>query len=253
MIFVSCFRGRKYHKARSEKRQREYYENLVAQNNMRPIAAPPPLEDIASNIQEEYAVVASPPLVALPDPTAENDVQVEQIRALKRKLRHAVTVANGCARVLEDERAENSEQIRKLRWALRLERDAHQKKKDNPLGHPLLPTHAEIQERLAEDRAREARFEHKRQALIEENLRMKLAEKIEREKEEEQRAKEEAAELARRNRPKTPKEIESRRKLALAALALAVSRGRTCATLGDYRECNGVPRLVSESRKNVSK
>ena len=66
------------------------------------------------------------------------------------KARHAVTVANGCARVLEDERAENSEQIRKLRWALRLERDAHQKKKDNPLGHPLLPTHAEIQERLAE-------------------------------------------------------------------------------------------------------
>ena len=153
---------------------------------MRPIAAPPPLEDIASNIQEEYAVVASPPLVALPDPTAENDVQVEQIRALKRKLRHAVTVANGCARVLEDERAENSEQIRKLRWALRLERDAHQKKKDNPLGHPLLPTHAEIQERLAEQRAREAKFEHERQALIEQNLRRKLAEKIEREKKEEQ-------------------------------------------------------------------
>ena len=129
LIFVSCFRGRKYHKARSEKRQREYYENLVAQNNMRPIAAPPPLEDIASNIQEEYAVVASPPLVALPDPTAENDVQVEQIRALKRKLRHAVTVANGCARVLEDERAENSEQIRKLSWALRLERDAHTRRR----------------------------------------------------------------------------------------------------------------------------
>ena len=106
---------------------------------------------------------------------------------------------------------------------------------------------------MAEQRAREARFEHKRQALIEQNLRMKLAEKIEREKEEEQRAKEEAAERARRNRPKTREEIESRRKLALAALALAVSRGRTRATLGDYRECNGVPRLVSESRNNVSK
>ena len=82
-------------------------------------------------------------------------------------------------------------------------------------------------------------------------MRRKLAEKIEREKEEEQRAKEEAAERARRNRPKTREEIESRRKLALAALALAVSRGRTWATLGDYRECNGVPRLVLESRKNV--
>jgi hypothetical protein len=96
-------------------------------------------------------------------------------------------------------------------------------------------------------------LEHKRQALIELNLRRKLAEKIEREKEEERRAKEEAAERARRNRPKTQEEIESRRKLALAALALAVSRGRTCATLGDYRECNGVPRQASESRKNVSK
>ena len=41
--------------------------------------------------------------------------------------------------------------------------------------------HAEIQERLAEERAREARFEHKRQALIEQNLQRKLAEKIKRE------------------------------------------------------------------------
>ena len=39
--------------------------------------------------------------------------------------------------------------------------------------------------------------------------------------------------------------------LALAAHALAVSRGRTYATLGDYRECNGVPRQVSSSQKNV--
>ena len=76
---------------------------------MRPIAAPPPLEDIVSNLQEEHVVVASSPQAASPDPAAENDVQMEQIRTLKRKLRHAVTVANGCARVLEDERAENSE------------------------------------------------------------------------------------------------------------------------------------------------
>ena len=69
--FVFRFRGRKYQKARSEKCQWEYYENLVAQNNMRPIAASPPLEDIVSNLQEEYDVVASPLQVALPDPTAE--------------------------------------------------------------------------------------------------------------------------------------------------------------------------------------
>ena len=118
------------------------------------------------------------------------------------------------------------------------------------LRHLLLPTHAQIQERLAEQRAREARFEHKRQALIEQNLRRKLAEKIEREKEEEQRAKKEAAERARRNRPKTQEEIERRRALALAAHALAVSRGRIRATLGDYRKCTGVPRLVEKMRSS---
>ena len=73
--------------------------------------------------------------------------------------RHAVTVANGCARVLEDERAENSEQIRKLRWALRLERDAHQKKKDNPLGHPLLPTQGRFKSAWLSIRAKGERGE----------------------------------------------------------------------------------------------
>ena len=106
---------------------------------------------------------------------------------------------------------------------------------------------------MAEQRAREAKFEHERQALIKQNLRRKLAEKIEREKEEEQRAKEEAAERARRNRPKTQEEIERVRALHASAHALAVSRGRTFATMGDYRERNGVHRQVSSSRKNVPK
>ena len=79
-------------------------------------------------------------------------------------------------------------------------------------------------------------------------MRRKLAEKIEREKIEEQRAKEEANERARRNPPKTKEEIERRRALALAAHALAVSRGLTYATLGDYRECNGVPHQVEKTR-----
>ena len=128
-----------------------------------------PIEDAPAH---EELLATSPPQASSPE---TDGVLAEGNLTLKRKLRHAVTVANGCARVLEDERAENSEQIRKLRWALRLERDAHQKKKDNPLGHPLLPTHAQI---------------------------------------------------------------------ALAAHALVVSLGRTRATLGDYRECNGVPRLI---------
>ena len=89
-----------------------------------------------------------------------------------------------------------------------------------------------------------------RQALIEQNLQRKLAERIEREKEEERRAKVAAAERARRNRPKTQEEIERVRALHARARALAVSRGRTRATLGDYRECNGVPRLVEKMRSS---
>ena len=56
-----------------------------------------------------------------------------------------------------------------------LEREAHQRRKDNPLGHPLMPTHAEIQQRLAEERERKAKWEHKRQAQIELDMRRKLA------------------------------------------------------------------------------
>jgi hypothetical protein len=40
----------------------------------------------------------------------------------------------------------------------------------------------EVQERLAKERKRAARWEHKRQAEIEQGLRRRLAEKIERER-----------------------------------------------------------------------
>ena len=77
--------------------------------------------------------------------------------------------------------------------------------------------------------------------------------KIEREREEEQRAKEAAGERARRDKLKKLKETERVSALHAAAKALAVSQGRTYATMGDYRECNGVPRQVSSSEKNVPK
>ncbi len=89
---------------------------------------------------------------------------------LKWKLRHAVTVANSFARVLENERAETGEKIRKLDWALLLERSAHQRLKENPLGHQLGPTPAEVQERLAKERERAAQWEYKRQEEIEQGL-----------------------------------------------------------------------------------
>ena len=102
-------------------------------------------------------------------------------------------MANSCTLLLKNERAETSEKIRKLDWALLLERSAHKRLKENPLGHQLGPTREEVQERLAKERERAARWEHKRQAAIEQDLRRKLAEKIERERDPERRAEEEAA------------------------------------------------------------
>ena len=89
----------------------------------------------------------SPELESQPapdDPTAENEALAEHNRELRRKLRHAVTVANGCARALEKEKAEAGEKIRKLDIALLLERLAHQRRRDNPTGARLGPTPAEV-------------------------------------------------------------------------------------------------------------
>jgi hypothetical protein len=122
---------------------------------------------------------------------------------------------NSCTLLLKNERAETSEKIRKLDWALLLERSAHKRLKENPLGHQLGPTREEVQERLAKERERAARWEHKRQAAIEQDLRRKLAEKIERERDPERRAKEEAA------------AERAKSKGTALATALAVARGRS--------------------------
>jgi hypothetical protein len=71
---------------------------------------------------------------------------------------------------------------------------------------------------------------------------MKLAQQIEREKEEQRRAEAAAAALARKIRPKTQKEIDQMRSLWSAAKALAVSQGRKEASFADLHECRGVPR-----------
>ena len=166
-------------------------------------SSPAPPEDTSTH-QEERACDASPPLsAASPDasppspatspPRNENAVLAEENCTLKLKLKVALTVANSCTLLLKNERAETSEKIRKLDWALLLERSAHKRLKENPLGHQLGPTREEVQERLAKERERAARWEHKRQAAIEQDLRRKLAEKIERERDPERRAEEEAA------------------------------------------------------------
>ena len=61
-----------------------------------------PLADVAEPDSAESPEPESQPV---PDPTADHDALAEHNRELKRKLRHAVTVANGCARALEREKA----------------------------------------------------------------------------------------------------------------------------------------------------
>ncbi len=60
-------------------------------------------------------------------------------------------------------------------------------------------------------RERNIKLEHMRQADIETGLRRELAQQIEREKEEQLRAEEAAAALARKRRPKTQEEIDQMR------------------------------------------
>ncbi len=88
-----------------------------------------------------------------PDPTAETKALADINRALKRKLSEAVSVANVCHRALEREKVDNralegemdeaDETVRKLKWALFIQREAYQCIKRNPCGVPQGPTPAE--------------------------------------------------------------------------------------------------------------
>ena len=82
--------------------------------------------------EPEHAESSDLPSQPALDPTAEtkalaetsSEAFAEQNRKLKRKLRHAVTVVNGCVRTLGRERAEvkgQKEERRKLEWALLIE------------------------------------------------------------------------------------------------------------------------------------
>ncbi len=98
----------------------------------------------------------------MPDPTAETEAVADINRALKRKLSEAVRVANvcyralerekGCNRAMEEEMDEGDEIVRKLKWALLIQREAYQRIRCNPCGVPQGPTPAEVQERMAKEK-----------------------------------------------------------------------------------------------------
>ena len=206
----------------------------------------------AVSLAAEPESAESPELESQPapdDPTAENEALAELNRTLKRKLREAVQVANGCHRALEREKVDASESAKKveqLQWALLLERAAHQRRRDNPTGARLGPTPAEVQARMAEEKEKKAQEEHRRQAQIERDQQRDLSRRAAYESEKERRTKEAKAYWA-RSRIKTQSEREQQIALHAAATALATAKGRTV-SLADYRECLGLPRAVEKLR-----
>ena len=70
-----------------------------------PASQPAPYPTVDQELESQHA----------PDPAADIEALAGQNHSLKRKLREAVQVANGCHQALESKRAEAAEIERKLR------------------------------------------------------------------------------------------------------------------------------------------
>ena len=186
----------------------------------------------------------------VPDPTAENNAPADINRAIKRKLREAVAVANGCYRALERERMQRVKGVEengRLRFHLQLSREAFLKIKNNPRGMPLGPTPEQVKA-LVEEKERKAREdEHWRQVRIEEALKRELKIRQRIQQEEEQRERKRLQSMPRYG-PKTKRETEEDIKLAIAVKAVARSHGRDHMNVGDIREALGHPRRFGDRR-----
>jgi hypothetical protein len=186
----------------------------------------------------------------VPDPTAENNASADINRALKRKLKEAVTVANGCYRALERERMQRVKGVEengRLRFHLQLSREAFLKIKNNPRGMPVGVTPEQVKA-LVEEKERKAREdEHWRQECIETALKreLEIRQRIQQEKEQRERKR---LQSMPRYGPKTKRETEEDIKLIRAAQAIARSHGRDHLTVGDFREAVGNPRRCGDRR-----
>ena len=183
------------------------------------------------------------------NPTAENEALTEQNRALKRKLREAVAVGNGCYRALQSERVEADKAdhaIKRLKFHLLLEGNALQRLRDNPLGVRLGRTPEQSQAFVAEMERKKREDEHQRQFHIEQDLKRKLAFRHSYETLAEERAKVNR-ERARRVRaifdPKTKEEEEAQ------ALSIAQFYRRKKA-LRDLLKPQGTPAGAAQRRQD---
>jgi len=186
---------------------------------------------------------------AASEPAPEMEKLAERNRALTRKLKEAVTVANACHRALECERREGDEEVRRLQYGLMMERSAHHQLKQNPMGLPRMPTPAEVQARMAAEAAKQAanqaKEEHRKQAQIESDLRRKLAEQIDREKEKirrEKEARDKKAKNAAWN--KDMAKYHHSPAVQAGAMAIAFRKGRKLPNFADFSEFHRVGRLL---------
>ena len=206
---------------------------------------------IASLFQPDFSESESQPdpIDDAPHPTAQNEALAEQNLALKRKLREAVAVGNGCYRALQRERVEADkadEAIKRLKFHLLLEGNTLQKLRDNPRGVRLGRTPEESQAFVAEKERKKKEDEHQRQFIIEQDLKRKLAFRHSYEMLAEERAKVNK-EQARRVRaifaPKTKEEEEAR------ALSIAEWYRRKQA-LRDLLKPQGTPAGAAQRRQD---
>lgn len=183
-----------------------------------------------------------------PQPTAQLRALAELNGILKRKLREAVAVANGCHRALQREEAEADAEIKQLRFHWQLERSAHLKTQENPRNPTIgsiFPTPEETQKFLAEKERKALDAERARQLKIEDDLKRALLSR--------HRIAEYEKYLEKQKRlvsgPLTKEVTQRAADFRKAALVIAHARGSQFAMLRDFQEAS---KCRSRKLKNLA-
>ena len=222
-------------------------------------AAAAPITLMAEAAEPETTASPEHEIQPAPDPTFDKEAALaEHNRALKRKLREAVAVANGCHRALQRERVEADKEmhlalqrereadkeIKRVKFHLLLETEALKKLRSNPLGVKLGPTPEEAQAFVAEKERKKKEDELWRQKSIEDSLKRALKSRHDYEKEMKRREKESALWLPKFG-PKTKLHTEMIDKIYTDARAIAQTHGRNLRNFSDLREAARNPCGVS--------
>jgi hypothetical protein len=158
-------------------------------------------------------------------------VERAKAAAEMQKLKEEADSLDGEADRLADLLNQHVADKKKRDYHIRLLQDEVKRRKTNPLGLPMGPSAQDLQEdREKQAEKKEQQEEYRRKAQLERDLLRKLAEHIEREKENDRRVKAARAAKAHAERSQPPAEIWP------AARAIAVSRGRELPNFADFCE-----------------